>query len=74
MSRPFKRLPDHAWLGGVSSGLAYAFGWPTWVVRLVWIAALLCLGFGPLIYLLLWIVVPRWPSTPSDYRAVTGDA
>lgn len=73
LSRPFKRTNDPAWLGGVASGLAYAFGWPTWVVRLFWVIAVLGLGFGTLLYVLLWILVPHWPVDPVDYADVTGD-
>lgn len=72
MNRPFKRIQAGAWLGGICGGLAYAVGWPTWVVRLILVLSVVCLGFGILAYLLLWIFVPRWPATPADYALVTG--
>jgi len=71
MSRPFKRVKAHAWLGGVCAGVAYALGIPTSVVRLLWALSVICLGFGGLIYVLLWLFMPRWPATPPDYRLVT---
>lgn len=74
MSRPFKRIHEGAWLGGVCGGLAYAWGWPTWVIRFLWLVAVLGLGFGGLIYVLLWLLVPRWAQTPSDYAQVTEEA
>lgn len=73
MTRSFKRMPHHRWLGGVASGLAYALGLPTWLTRLLWFLAVVCLGVGGLVYVLLWIFVPLWPTEPTDYVAVTGD-
>lgn len=72
-SRPFKCLPTRAWIGGVASGLAYALGWPTWVVRMLWVLSVLCLGFGTLAYVLLWLLVPNWGAEPVDYASVTDD-
>lgn len=72
--RAFQRMPRHRWLGGVCSGLAYALGWPTWVVRLIWILSVLVLGFGLLLYVLLWLLVPVWSVEPSDYPLVTQDS
>lgn len=74
MSRPFKRVTEHEVLGGVAAGLAYTLGWPTWVVRLGWFLLALGWGTGVWIYLLLWLFVPAWASTPEDYQKVcTGE-
>jgi phage shock protein PspC (stress-responsive transcriptional regulator) len=72
-SRSFKRTQEHAWIGGVASGLAYTLGWYTWAVRLLWVLAVVFLGIGPLIYVLLWLLVPRWAADPMDYVQVTED-
>lgn len=72
--RPFKCTIQHAWIGGVASGLAYALGWPTWVVRMLWVLSVCCLGFGTLAYVLLWILVPNWSEDPVDYAVVTQDS
>lgn len=71
--RTFRRVPDRAWLGGVAAGVAYALGVPTWVMRLVWTLCVLCLGTGILVYLLLWLFVPAWEETPTDYAEVAHD-
>jgi phage shock protein C len=71
--RPFRRVTDRAWLGGVAAGLAYAWGLPTWLVRLVWALCVCCLGTGALIYLLLWLFVPEWETAPEDYATVAHD-
>lgn len=71
MDRPFKRVKRAAWLGGVCAGLAYAIGTPTWLIRALWLLLFLGAGIGGLIYLVLWIVVPRWSVEPPDYEMVT---
>ncbi len=66
--RPFKLITtDRAWLGGVSGGLAYFIGFPTWLVRLAWFLAIFCAGIGLGLYVLLWIFAPRWRAEPLDY-------
>jgi phage shock protein PspC (stress-responsive transcriptional regulator) len=47
-------------LGGVCGGIAEYFGWPSWVVRLIYVlVSILSAAFpGILIYLLLWFLMP----------------
>jgi phage shock protein PspC (stress-responsive transcriptional regulator) len=46
-------------LGGVAIGMAYRFGLPVWLVRLVWLLLFLPGGLpGVLPYAILWIVMP----------------
>lgn len=71
MNRPFHRMNEDVWMGGICAGLAYCLGWPTWAVRFAWAFAFFMLGFGGLIYLLLWLFVPKWPQDPADYATVT---
>jgi phage shock protein C len=72
MDRSFKRVKKAAWLGGVSAGLAYALGTPTWLIRALWLLLFFGAGIGGLVYLVLWLVVPSWPEGPLDYETVTG--
>jgi phage shock protein PspC (stress-responsive transcriptional regulator) len=53
-----RRSLNDRWLGGVCGGMAKQFGIESWIVRLVFVAALLFAGFGLLPYVLLWIFVP----------------
>ncbi len=53
-------------LGGVCSGLARYFNIDTTIVRIVFVVAVLS-GVSPLLYLVLWIVMPEEPlSFPSS--------
>lgn len=78
----FACMNEPSWLGGVLSGLAYAIGFPTWVIRLVffiaWISTTVDSYIGSstltLAYVLLWIFLPNWQETPADYTARTGDS
>jgi phage shock protein PspC (stress-responsive transcriptional regulator) len=72
MQRKMRRVKDDAILGGVCSGMAYAFGMPTWVLRIIWFAASAFYGFGVLPYLLFWLFMPAWSEKPADYDQVTG--
>jgi Putative stress-responsive transcriptional regulator len=54
-------------LGGVCSGLARYFNIDTTIVRLIFVIAVLMGGVSPLLYLVLWIVMPEEPlSFPSS--------
>ncbi|MEO8081130.1 MAG: PspC domain-containing protein [Caldimonas sp.] len=54
-----RRSRGDRWLGGVCGGLAPASGLPSWLWRLVFVALALCGGTGLVVYLLLWILVPK---------------
>ncbi|MEW5882429.1 MAG: PspC domain-containing protein [Pseudomonadota bacterium] len=54
------RLSDRdKWIAGVCGGIAAATGVESWVWRLAFVLGLLFGGFTLLLYLLLWIFVPR---------------
>jgi tetratricopeptide (TPR) repeat protein/phage shock protein PspC (stress-responsive transcriptional regulator) len=57
------RSPKTAVLAGVCAGLGERTQLPAWGWRLIFLAGLLLLGLGPLVYLALWIVLP-WGSPP----------
>lgn len=60
VSQPARRLErdPNGSLGGVASGMAYYFGIDVAVMRIILIASTLTVGFGPIFYLLAWLVVP----------------
>jgi phage shock protein C len=55
------RSRKNAMLGGVCAGLAEYFGIDPTIVRLIFVLLFLFGGHGLLIYLILWLVVPRQP-------------
>jgi phage shock protein C len=57
--RGLRRSRADRWLGGVCGGLAPATGLPAWLWRLIFVALVVCGGTGLLLYVLLWILVPK---------------
>ncbi|NDZ93860.1 PspC domain-containing protein [Streptomyces sp. SID6673] len=55
------RSRDDAWLGGVCGGIAKRFGWDATLIRVLFVASILLPGPQVLLYLVLWIVIPREP-------------
>lgn len=60
--RRLTRSRDDAWLGGICGGLATRYGWDPALVRALFVASILLPGPQVLLYLLLWIVIPRDPA------------
>ncbi len=56
------RSATDRFLGGVCGGLGEHTPIPSWCWRLFFILLLVCFGTGFLIYILLWIFVPRQAS------------
>jgi phage shock protein PspC (stress-responsive transcriptional regulator) len=59
--RPVHRLyrdPDNKVLGGVCSGLGAYFGIDPVLIRVIFVL-MFFIGFGPLAYIILWIVIPK---------------
>lgn len=52
------RIPDGAWLGGVCTGLAQHLGWSVMVLRLGFVALTMSYFLGPIVYAVLWLVLP----------------
>ena len=63
-----RRSRDDAWLGGVCGGLEPFTGVAAWFWRLLFVALTLCGGTGVVVYLLLWIFVPRDDAAPDVGR------
>jgi phage shock protein C len=49
-------------LGGVCGGLGAHTGLPSWAWRILFVASVVCFGFGILIYVLLWLFMPEEAS------------
>jgi phage shock protein PspC (stress-responsive transcriptional regulator) len=54
-----RRSRSDRWLGGVCGGLAPATGLPAWLWRLIFVMLAVCGGTGLMLYVLLWILVPK---------------
>lgn len=46
-------------IAGVCGGLGEYFGIDVTLIRIMWLIAVLCFGTGVLLYLVLWLVLPR---------------
>jgi phage shock protein C len=55
----FRRSRTDQWVGGVCGGLARLTGAESWIWRLLFTGLFLLGGVGLLLYILLWIFVPR---------------
>jgi phage shock protein PspC (stress-responsive transcriptional regulator) len=68
-SDPLREVADRArrlrlssgdrWIAGVCGGLAQLTGVESWIWRLLFVAGLIWGGAGALLYVALWIFVPR---------------
>ena len=54
-----RRSRTDSWLGGVCGGLAAATELPAWLCRLIFALLVMCGGTGLMLYLLMWILVPK---------------
>lgn len=54
-----RRSRADCWIGGVCGGLGQTTGLPSWVWRLIFVMLVLCAGTGAMVYLLLWILLPK---------------
>ena len=55
-------------LAGVCGGLARYFNIDTTIVRLVFVLAVLLGGVSPLVYVVLWIVMPQESALPPQQQ------
>ena len=58
MNKQLQRSTQNKVIGGVCAGLGHYFGVDPVLVRVGFLIALLAFGFGPLLYLILWVVIP----------------
>ncbi|MGB5461835.1 MAG: PspC domain-containing protein [Aureibaculum sp.] len=59
---------EDKFLGGVSSGIAYYFDVDVIWIRIAWLVATFGLGFGPLLYIILWILLPEAKTTAEKLQ------
>jgi phage shock protein C len=65
MSRELTRSETDRVLAGVAGGIAQRFGINSTLVRLAWVLSVFFGGLGILVYVILWIVLPKGsPQTP----------
>lgn len=62
-SRRIYRDPDNRILGGVSAGLAAWFNTNPWLIRLLFLVFTFGAGFGVLLYIILWALLPEAKTT-----------
>lgn len=58
MNKQLQRSTQNKVIGGVCAGIAHYFGLDPILVRVAFLIALLAFGVGPLVYLVLWVVMP----------------
>jgi phage shock protein PspC (stress-responsive transcriptional regulator) len=54
-----RRSAGDRWIAGVCGGIAEATGVDSWVWRLLFVLLLLCWGIGLVLYVVMWIFVPK---------------
>jgi len=54
-----KRNPNDKIIAGVCSGLAKSLEIDPIIMRLVFVVGFVAFGVGPIIYLLLWLLMPK---------------
>ena len=63
MNNKLYRSTTDKMLGGVCAGLGNYFSIDRTIVRLFFVVLTLLGGFGPLVYIILWIVIPQEGTT-----------
>jgi len=58
------RSIDDRWIGGVCGGLGELSGIPSWSWRILFVLTALLHGLGLVMYVLLWIFVPKQVAAP----------
>lgn len=59
MDKKLTRTKVNKMLGGVAAGLADYFNIDPAIVRLIFVLLTLKSGIGPMLYLILWIIMPE---------------
>ena len=74
MTQQLQRPRNDRMIAGVAAGVAQYFNIDATIVRLLFVLAVLS-GLSPLIYLILWVVMPEGPmieQQPHRYDPYTG--
>jgi phage shock protein C len=67
MTTRLQRPRSDRMFAGVAAGLAQYFGIDVTIMRLVFVLAVLS-GLSPLVYVILWIVMPEEPAAEQPHR------
>ncbi|MFJ4658216.1 PspC domain-containing protein [Nocardia sp. NPDC088792] len=59
-TKRFTRSTSDKWFGGVCGGIAEYFGWSATLVRALFVLSCLLPGPQFLLYIALWIVIPKY--------------
>jgi phage shock protein PspC (stress-responsive transcriptional regulator) len=62
-SKRLYRDEENSALGGVCSGLGNYFDIDPIIIRIIFVITIFFGGFGPIVYILLWIIVPKAETT-----------
>ncbi|HUY43313.1 MAG TPA: PspC domain-containing protein [Acidimicrobiales bacterium] len=71
--RPFRRSNSDAVLGGVCSGIATRLGVRVQSVRVLFSLVTLMFGGGLVLYMVLWMAVPRWGEEHAILQRLFGE-
>jgi phage shock protein PspC (stress-responsive transcriptional regulator) len=63
------RSTSDARIAGVAGGIADYFGTDPTLVRALFVATALCGGAGLVVYVVLWVAVPKRPNAHRDHSA-----
>jgi phage shock protein PspC (stress-responsive transcriptional regulator) len=66
------RDPDNRVFGGVCSGIGHYFGIDPVILRIIFVVSFIFFGTGILIYLILWLVIPK-AVTSADKLSMKGE-
>ena len=72
MQTQWKRSSINKKIAGVAGGIAEAYGWDPTLVRLGFILLTLAHGIGLLLYLVLWLIMPRADAVTSVQPLAAG--
>lgn len=61
MEKRLQRSRRDRFLAGVCGGIAEYYAWDPTIVRVGWIVLTLLGGSGILLYLIMWVVMPKAP-------------
>jgi phage shock protein PspC (stress-responsive transcriptional regulator) len=71
MKRLYRSRKDQI-LGGVCGGLGEHIDVDPTIIRLVWaVVTILSIGFGLIVYLIAWIIIPESPDEPTVQTNIT---
>jgi phage shock protein C len=70
MSKRFYRSEKDKIIGGVCAGIADYLNIDPVVIRIIFVVALLTEGFGLMLYIILWIVIPSENSKKESNKEI----